>query len=68
VQIVVGRIGGHEIGHIAHHEDLARPRVEDHFGGNARIAAADEHDRGLLPGFRQFAKALLFADEATAEK
>ena len=53
----VGRVGRHQVGDVAHHEQLARPRVEDHLGRHPRVAAADDHDLRRLPGVGQLAVA-----------
>ena len=45
------RIGRYQIGDVSHHEHLAGVGVENDFGGNARVATADDHDVRPLPGF-----------------
>jgi hypothetical protein len=55
----VGRIGRHQIGDVAHDEQLARPGVEDDFRRHPRVAAADDHDLGRLPALGQVAVAAL---------
>jgi hypothetical protein len=48
VMPAVRRVRGHQIGDIAHDEDLAGPGIEDRFRRCPRIAAGDHHDRRLL--------------------
>ena len=60
----VRRVGRHQIGDVAHHEQLARPRVEDHLRRHPRVAAADHHDFRRLPAFGEFAIAVLLALQA----
>ena len=68
MQIVVGRIGRHQIGHVADDENLARAGVEDHFWRHAGIAAADQHDARLLTGFGQMLKAVALLPEPSGQK
>ena len=55
VLCAVRRIGRHQVGDVAHHEQFAGTGVEDHLRRHARIAAADHHDfrrSGRLPPIR----------------
>jgi hypothetical protein len=38
----------HQIGDVAHDEEIARPRIEDGGHVDARIAAGNDHRRGRL--------------------
>ena len=55
----IGRVRWNEVCDIAHHEQFARTRIEDHFGRDPRIAAADHHDFGGLAALGEFAVAIL---------
>ena len=59
----VGRIGRHQIGDVAHHEQLARPGVEDHLRRDPGIAAADHHGLGRLAALGEVAVAALLGRE-----
>ena len=48
----VRRVGRHDVGDVAHDEQLARAGVEDHLRRDARIAAADHHDLRRLAALR----------------
>ena len=65
---LVGRIGRHDVGDVAHDEELARARVENDFRRDARVAAADHHDFRRLPAFRELAVAVLLPAQTRAEK
>ncbi len=64
----VRRIGRHQIGDVAHHEQLARMGIEDHLGRDARIAAADDHDGGRLSALGELAKTVALDRHASGEK
>ena len=64
----VRRIGRHDIGDVAHDEQFARPRVENHLGRDARVAAADHHDFRRLAAFGELLVAALLLAQAAAEK
>jgi hypothetical protein len=68
VEPTVGLIGRHEIGDVAHHEQLARARVEDHLRRDAGIAAADQHDLRVLATLRQRLVTLALADEPALQE
>ena len=68
VRMPVGRVRRHDIRHVAHHENLARARVEDGLRRDARVAAADDHDFRRLADFRELAIAVLLAAQAAVEK
>src|SRR5688572_6933989 len=53
----IRRIGRHQIGDIAHDEDLTRSRIEDRLRRGARVAAGDHHDGRLLLAFAEAAVA-----------
>ena len=61
-----GLVGRHEVGDVAHHEQLAGPRVEDHLRRHPRVAAADHHDLGRLAVFGQLAIAILLGLQPAA--
>ena len=65
---LVRRIGRHDVGDVAHDEELARARVENDFRRDARVAAADHHDFRRLPAFRELAVAVLLPAQTRAEK
>jgi len=50
-------IGRHEIGDVAHDEQLARRGVEDGLRRRTAVAAADDHGARPLPGLGQDAVA-----------
>ncbi len=68
VGMPVGRIGRHDVRHVADDEQFTRAGVEDDFGRNPRVAAADHHHVGRLPGFRERAIAILLAAQMAVEK
>src|SRR6185437_4539529 len=49
---------------VAYHQQLARTRVEDHLGRDARIDAADHHHLGRLAAFGELAVAVLLVRQA----
>src|SRR5262245_27754842 len=55
----VGRKWRHQIGDIADDEQFPRPRIEDHFRRDARVAASDHHDLGRLAAFSEITIAAL---------
>ena len=68
VRLPVGLVGRHDVGDVAHDEELARARVENDLRRDPRIAAADHHDLRRLPGFPKLAIAVLLAAQAAVEK
>src|SRR5262245_45657840 len=64
----VWRVCGHQVGNIAHHEQLARMRVENHLGRDPRVATADDHDGGGLAAPCELAIALALRRHAPGEK
>src|SRR5262249_36458117 len=55
----VGRIGRHQVGDVAHHEQLAGSGIENDFRRYPRVTAADHHDFRRLSMLGQFAIAAL---------
>src|ERR1700730_18164209 len=68
VQIIVRRVGRHEIGYVAHNKEFSRLRIEDDLRRYARIAASDQHDPGFLSALGQITKTVLFARETPAKE
>jgi hypothetical protein len=64
----VGRVCGYQVGNIAHHEQLARMRVENHLRRDPRIATADDHDGRGLAASCELAIALALRRHATSEE
>jgi hypothetical protein len=68
VSMTVGGVGRHDVGDVAHHEQLARASVKNDFRQDTRVATADHHGFRRLSGFRQFAIAILLAAQTAVEK
>ncbi len=68
VRVPIRRIGRHDVGDVAHHEDLARACVEDHLWGNAGIRATDQHDLRRLAGAGEVGVAVLFLAQPRVEE
>ena len=68
MRLPVRRVGRHEVRDIAHDEQLARPRVEDHLRRDARVGAADHHDLRRLPLLGKLAIAALLQRQAGAQE
>src|SRR5262249_20117424 len=64
----VGRVCGYQVGNIAHHEQLARMRVENHLRRDPRVAIADDHDGRGLAASCELAIALALRRHATSEE
>jgi hypothetical protein len=64
----VRRIGRHQVGDVAHHEQLARMGIEDHLRRDAGIATADDHDGGRLSALGELAKTVALDRHASGEK
>jgi hypothetical protein len=64
VGAAVGGINRHQIGDVAHHEQFTGAGVEDHFGRDTGIAAADHHDFRRLAALGQFAVTRLLGRQA----
>jgi hypothetical protein len=68
VRLSIGLVGRHDVGDVAHDEELARARVENDLRRHAGIAAADHHHFWRLPGFPELAIAVLLAAQAAVEE
>src|SRR5215475_14327824 len=62
----IGRVCGHQIGDVAHHEKLAWMGVENHFRRDPRVATADDHDGRRLAAPRELAIALALGRHPTS--
>ena len=49
VELAAGLVGRHQVGDVAHDEQLARHGAEDRFRIDAAVAARDDHRLGVLP-------------------
>ena len=61
-----GLVGQYQVGHVAHHEHVARIAVGNERRVDARVAAADHHDARRLAGARQPLIQLALLAEVTA--
>jgi len=61
-------VGRDDVGDIAHDEKFARRGVEDHFGRDAGIDAADDHDLRMLALFGQGLVASMLLRETVPQK
>ena len=68
VVLAVRRIGRHQVGDVAHDEQLARAGVEDRFGRGAGIAAGDHHGLRRLPVAGELAVAATLGGIAPAHE
>jgi len=58
VIVAVRLIGRHQVGDVAHDEELTRPGIEDGFRRRPRIAATNHHHARLLAGLGELGVAL----------
>src|SRR5690606_24985807 len=65
--LAVGLIGRHQVGDVAHHEQLARRRVEHQGGIGAAVGTGDDQGVGLLAMGQGFIFGVLLRPAVVAE-